>query len=72
VDGLVFSNNRLIRSYDFEPFHKRKAAVTLEACKSVRITGNRMEGDVLGHTVVLDKTAGKELQLGDGQGLRVE
>ncbi|MCK5149009.1 right-handed parallel beta-helix repeat-containing protein [bacterium] len=72
VDGLSFSENRMVRSHDFEPFHTRKATVTLEACKDVRIEKNRFEGDVLGRNVVLEKMDRRELRLDMAQGLRVE
>lgn len=72
VQGLTFSQNRLIRSHDFEPFHMRKATVTLEACRDVRIEKNVLEGDMLGRNMVLDRTDPGEVKLGEGQGLRVE
>jgi len=68
VDGLAFSSNRLIRSLLFAPFHARKATVTLEACRSVRIEGNRFEGDVLGKNIVLKQTAETDVMIGTGQG----
>lgn len=68
VDGLTFVNNRLTRSHDFAPFHGRKATVTLEFCRQVRIEGNRFEGDVLGRNIVRWETAESELKVGSGQG----
>jgi hypothetical protein len=60
VDGIEFSNNRLVRSYDFEPFHHRKSGLTFEYCKRVTVKGNIAEGDVLGNTVELLQTPRKE------------
>jgi hypothetical protein len=60
VDGVEFSNNRLVRSYDFEPFHHRQSGLTFEYCKRVTVRGNTVEGEVLGNTVKLVHTPGKE------------
>ncbi len=66
--GLTFSNNRLIRSRAFTAFHSRKATLTLEACREVRIEGNAFEGDVLGKNIALQQTPESELAIGPGQG----
>ena len=68
VAGLTFSNNRMIRSRAFVPFHSRKATLTLEACQGVRIEGNQFEGDVLGKNIVLSQTAASEVVVGPDQG----
>jgi hypothetical protein len=68
VEGLTFSNNRLTRSHDFAPFHSRKATVTLELCRSVRIDGNQFQGEVLGKNIVLMETPATEVKVGPGQG----
>lgn len=66
VDGLTFSNNKLIRSNEIKPFHKRKAGITLDACKQVVIKNNTAEGDVLGKTIVLENMKKNQLKLGKG------
>jgi hypothetical protein len=68
VDRLTFSNNRMIRSHDFVAFHDRKATVTLEACRNVRIEGNHFEGEVLGKNIALKHTSEDELTVGTNQG----
>ena len=68
VDGLSFSGNRLVRSRHHEPVHARKATLTFELCRRVRVDGNRFEGDVLGRNVVLDRTPAAEVTVGPGQG----
>ena len=68
VDGLTFSNNRIIRSHDFAPFHSRQATITLEACHNVRIDANHFEGDVLGKNITLKQTAESDLSVSAGQG----
>lgn len=55
VDGLTFTDNLLIRDTTYQPRHHRKAGITLEACRNVRISKNKTEGDVLGRDVVLEK-----------------
>jgi hypothetical protein len=67
VDGLSFSGNRLIRSRLREPVHARKATLTFEACRRVRVDRNLFEGDVLGRNIVLKDTAPNELTVGPGQ-----
>jgi len=68
VDGLTFSGNRLVRSRHDEPGHARKATLTFELCRRVRVDGNRFEGDVLGRNIVLDRTPTSEVAVGPGQG----
>ncbi len=41
VDGLVFRNNRIHRSREFEPYHPRKEMLSFEACRQVEVSGNR-------------------------------
>jgi hypothetical protein len=60
VDGIEFSNNKLVRSYDFEPFHHRKHGLTFEYCRRITVKGNTVEGEVLGNTVELIQTPRKE------------
>jgi hypothetical protein len=67
VDGLSFSENRIVRSRHHEPVHARKATLTFELCRNVRVDGNRLEGDVLGRSIVLDRTPPGELAVGPGQ-----
>lgn len=66
VDGLKFMNNTLIRSTAIEPFHKRKAGITLDACKNVVIKGNHIKGDVLGKDILLENMSRKNLKLDRG------
>lgn len=63
VEGLHFTNNTLIRDTTYEPFHRRKDGITLDACLRVTISGNRAEGDVLGQSVKLINTKRGEVKL---------
>ena len=62
VQGLEFSHNKLIRSYDFEPFHYRKAGLTFEACSQVKVFNNEIKGNILGTNIVLVQTQKKEVK----------
>ncbi|MDR2764445.1 MAG: right-handed parallel beta-helix repeat-containing protein [Tannerella sp.] len=66
VDGLEFSNNKLIRSHQFESFHHRKHGLTFEGCRQVVVKGNTAEGDLLGKTVQLIRMPRKECKLDKG------
>jgi hypothetical protein len=68
VEGLTFSKNRLVRSQQFAPFHARKATVTLEACRDVRLMDNRFEGEVLGKNIRTRQTPESEIKVGPDQG----
>jgi hypothetical protein len=67
VEGLVFSGNRLARGRAFEPYHKRKATLTFEACRGVRVEGNRVDEDVLGRNILLPGTPASEVTVGPNQ-----
>lgn len=63
VDGLTFSNNTLIRDTTYAPYHYRKEGITLEFCKKVTISGNKVEGDVLGRSVKIENMKSSEVKL---------
>ncbi len=63
VEGLTFSDNTMIRSNKFTPFHSRKAGITLDACSKITIAGNKAQGDVLGKTVKLENMPASALKL---------
>jgi polygalacturonase len=71
VDGIIFSNNSIIRSTRFEPYHRRKFTFSYEACKNAMISGNTFTGDVLGMNILLKWTTEKELNIEAGQSLVV-
>jgi hypothetical protein len=67
VDGITFSGNRITRSRYFEPYHPRKATLTFEMCRAVRIERNEVADDVLGKNVVLKGTLPTDVLVGPGQ-----
>lgn len=72
TEGLVFSNNTLVHSTRYAPYHPRKGMITLEACRSVSINGNKIGVGVLGKNIVLVNTPAVEVMVGEGQGVQVE
>ena len=62
VDELSFTGNTVTRSYDFEPFHNRLYAFSIEYCKRINITGNNLSNDVLGNNIYLKKTPINQLK----------
>jgi hypothetical protein len=71
VENISFTNNRLIRSELFEPWHPRKEGLTFEACKKIKIEKNVLTGEVLDTTVALPGTSSGELDLNEHSGFNV-
>jgi hypothetical protein len=69
VEGLLFKDNRILRSRDFEPFHERQATFWLQACRNVEITGNELAPDVLGKNIRTEFMARSEVRLEAGQSI---
>ncbi len=63
VDGLIFGNNCLQRSYDYKPFHRHKATFSLIACKNVIIKNNFIDMNLLGKNINLHFMSKKEVKL---------
>jgi hypothetical protein len=63
VDGLVFNNNIIKRSYELQPFHSRKSGISLNACLNVKVQDNEIVGDVLGNNISLENMNKKELTI---------
>jgi len=63
VDGITFSGNRLVRSFDFQPFHPRKDGLTFRYCKNVIVKDNMNQGGILGTTVRLEETPENECKI---------
>ena len=61
VQELEFSHNKLIRNYDFEPYHPRKAGLTFESCRQVKVINNEQKGEILGNNINLIQTPKKEV-----------
>ncbi|MEN8116210.1 MAG: right-handed parallel beta-helix repeat-containing protein [Bacteroidota bacterium] len=61
VDGISFNNNKVTRSYRFEPYHNRQYTFTFEICKNVNISENTFSDDLLGKNIYLKWTSVDEL-----------
>ncbi len=72
VDGLIFSENKIIRSTRFKPFHQSKSTFTFEYCLNISLTKNKFEGDVLGKNIRLVNTLKSSLKLDREQRLVIE
>ena len=71
TEGLQFSNNTIQRSFRFKPLHYRKYMITLESCKQTVISGNKLEGAVLGRNIQLLSMPAEELKLDTHQGISI-
>jgi len=69
VDSLTFSDNRIVRSTRCQPYHQRKHMVNLEYCRRVKVVGNRLEGDVLGRDIHIEKMKPSEVTVAPDQGI---
>ncbi len=63
VDGLSFKNNTITRSNDFEPWHFQKYNFLIDACKNVEISGNKIDGDVLGKNILLKRMSADDINV---------
>ena len=69
VKGLTFSNNHIVRSTRYQPYHRRKHMLNLEYCQHVKVVANRLEGDVLGRDVHIERMETTEVTVAPGQGI---
>lgn len=66
VVGLKFENNKLHRSYDFEPYHKERFSFSLTNCKKVSIKDNWLDPDLLGKNIKLKLMKKQDLSIQKG------
>ena len=71
TDGITFSNNTIMRSYDNKPWHWHKHMLNFKACKNVTIEGTKLIGDVLGRDVKMEMMEPDQVKLLPGQGLKI-
>ena len=60
-ENIDFINNKIKRSKRFKDFHKRKYTLSFEACKGVKVSGNKFESDVLGKNILLEIMSENEI-----------
>jgi len=69
VGGLAFTGNKIIRSHKYKPYHYRKHMLSFEYCRDVTVSGNRLEGDVLGRDVHTQHMSSSTVTVEPGQGI---
>ena len=62
VEGLIFANNKITRSYDYKPWRTNKISFSLDACRHVALTGNAFAVDVLGKNIEIKAMSRTELK----------
>lgn len=67
VDGLTFTENRIVRSTRYQPYHRRQHMLNLESCRQVTIAGNRLEGDVFGRDIFIERMDPTEVTVDSSQ-----
>lgn len=63
VDSLIFKDNLIKRSYDFNAWRSKKYSFHFDACKGVELSNNRIDKDVLGKNILLEGMSRQELKL---------
>ena len=71
VDGLEFSNNTVKHNTLYKPWVGRKAMLSFEACRNVKVEGNKIADDVLGKNIDAVKMDIKEITVAPGQGIKL-
>jgi hypothetical protein len=59
---LIFKNNTITRSFDFEPWQLGRYTIELTACRNVEISGNVIGKDVLGKNILMQGMTDNELK----------
>ncbi len=62
VEGLSFTDNTITRSHRFTPFHPSHWMFRFQGCKQVLISGNQLQGEVLGRNIRLEQMDPAELR----------
>lgn len=72
VNNLQFIGNKVIRTYDYEPYTVVKTNFLLEGCRNVLIDRNQFDGNLLGRSVSTYMMKKSDLRITKGQGLSVK
>lgn len=64
VENLDFSQNRIMRSCEYEPYHERKDMLTLRYCRKVKAAENHLTGDVPDRIIALENCDAVDLGKG--------
>ena len=63
VDGLKFCRNTLERTYDYKPYY-RKYNFVFDGCRNVRVRGNEVDENLLGHNMRIMNMDASEIRQG--------
>lgn len=72
VNNLQFICNRIIRTYDYQPYTVVKTNLLLEGCRNVLIDRNCFDENLLGRTVSTYMMKKSDLRVTPGQGISVK
>ena len=72
MNNLQFIDNKVIRTYDYQPYTVVKTNFLLEGCRNVLIDGNEFDENMLGRSVSTYKMKKSDLRVTKGQGLSVK
>jgi polygalacturonase len=72
TQGLIFNNNTIVRTHDLSPQSESKRMFYFNGCSNVRISGTKLEGDVLGKNVRLENMPKGNLKLSGSEKIIVE
>jgi hypothetical protein len=61
IDSLRFTGNTITKSNLHTSWHYNKQTITLDACRNVEISGNKIGEDVLGKNILLKGMSAEEL-----------
>lgn len=71
VNNLQFIGNKVIRTYDYQPYTVVKTNILLESCRNVLIDRNQIDEDLLGRSISTYRMRKSDLRVSKGQGLSV-
>jgi polygalacturonase len=72
TQGLVFKDNTVIRTHDLAPQSENKRMFYFNGCSDVRISGTKLEGDILGKNVRMENMGKGDLKLNGPEKLMME
>nr|WP_295929450.1 right-handed parallel beta-helix repeat-containing protein [uncultured Dyadobacter sp.] len=70
--GLIFNNNRIIRTNDLSPESGNHYMLWFNGCSGVEVSGLKLEGNVLGKNIHLENMPGNNLKMSNSPKLTFE
>lgn len=71
VGGLTFSNNKIIRTYTFEPYAWMNSSFRFNGCREVIISRNTIAKDYNTRTILIENMKDSDLKVGRNQGFKI-